>query len=264
MPLILIKLLITPIMIGGATWAGRRFGVVVSGLLVGLPLTSGPISAFLAYQYGPDFAARTAVGSLAGGISNCVFAVVYVWVSRRAGWRISAAAAVVAYVLSIFALNAVAWRLVSALVGLLLACALAALLIPNRPITRLPGRPPRWDLPARIVAATSLVIALTAAASALGPQLSGLIAPVPIFVVIFSTFTHAQQGATAAATLLRGVVMASVPFAIFFVIVVMLLADWGLGATYLSATLAAICVGGIAFAIGRRRKADRQRLSTSS
>ena len=40
---------------------------------------------------------------------------------------------------------------------------------------------PRWDIPARIVAATSFVIGLTAAAPLLGPRLAGLLAPFPLY-----------------------------------------------------------------------------------
>ena len=65
----LFKLLATPAFIGLATLAGRRWGPVVNGLLVGLPLTTGPVSLILAYQYGPAFAAKAAAGNLAGQVS---------------------------------------------------------------------------------------------------------------------------------------------------------------------------------------------------
>ena len=65
MTVFLFKLIVTPIFIGSVTLAGRRWGPAFSGLLMGLPLTSGPISIFLALQYGPAFAARAVVGNLA-------------------------------------------------------------------------------------------------------------------------------------------------------------------------------------------------------
>ena len=64
--LFLFKLIITPVLIGSVTLAGRRLGPVVNGLLVGLPLTTGPISLILARQFGLEFAASAAVGNLAG------------------------------------------------------------------------------------------------------------------------------------------------------------------------------------------------------
>lgn len=42
-----LKLVLAPALIGAASLAGRRWGPAVSGWLVGLPLTSGPIAFFL-------------------------------------------------------------------------------------------------------------------------------------------------------------------------------------------------------------------------
>jgi len=38
------KLLLTPALLGLVSLAGRRWGPAVSGWLVGLPLTSGPVA----------------------------------------------------------------------------------------------------------------------------------------------------------------------------------------------------------------------------
>lgn len=56
MLILLFKIFITPILITTVTLAGRYWGAVVSGLIMGLPLTSAPISFFLALEYGPEFA----------------------------------------------------------------------------------------------------------------------------------------------------------------------------------------------------------------
>lgn len=42
------KLVVTPLLIGGVTLAGRRWGEHMGGWLVALPLTSGPVASFLA------------------------------------------------------------------------------------------------------------------------------------------------------------------------------------------------------------------------
>ena len=46
--MIALKLVLTPLLIGMASVAGRRWGPVVSGWLIGLPLTSAPVVLFLA------------------------------------------------------------------------------------------------------------------------------------------------------------------------------------------------------------------------
>ncbi|HXP95480.1 MAG TPA: hypothetical protein VN809_02125 [Telmatospirillum sp.] len=251
MTLIACKLLLAPLMIGTVTLAGRRFGVVVSGLLVGLPLTSGPISFLLAYEYGLEFGERAAVASLAGYISNCAFCLAYVWVSRRYGWRRSVAAAIGAFLISTAVLSGIPCRLWLAFLSLLSAIGLSAVLIPKERIVEAQPLPPAWDLPARIAAAVLLTLVLTELADILGPQLSGLITPFPAFVIILSVFTHSRQSAPAARTLLRGFVLGSPAFAVFYLLVGGTLADWGLLPTYLVASLLAVAVSGLVFAAGQ-------------
>jgi hypothetical protein len=45
-----LKLVVTPALIAAATLVGRRFGPSISGWLVGLPFTSGPVSLFLTLE----------------------------------------------------------------------------------------------------------------------------------------------------------------------------------------------------------------------
>ena len=69
MNILALKLILVPIIIGSASMAGRRWGPSVSGWIVGLPLTSGPVVFFVALSHDSTFAANTALGVLSGGIS---------------------------------------------------------------------------------------------------------------------------------------------------------------------------------------------------
>jgi hypothetical protein len=247
-----LKLFLTPFFIGSVTLAGRRWGPVVNGLLIGLPLTTGPISFILAHEYGLAFAARAAVGNLAGQVSMCVFCLVYSLVAQKNRWLASALTAISAFLLTTFLLNRFAWLLWPAFFALLAAITLAARLIPRQALTPGISSPPKWDLPARMVVATTFVVLLTTFANVLGPQLSGLLAPFPIFGVVFAAFTHSQQGANAAANLLRGIVLGSVAYACFFIIVGTGLTHLGIPLTYLLAVCAAILVSGAFYFITRR------------
>jgi hypothetical protein len=75
-----VKVVVTPLLIGGASLAGRRWGDQLGGWLVALPLTSGPVAFLLATDHGVDFAATAAVAMLAGTIPR--------WPSRSptVGW----------------------------------------------------------------------------------------------------------------------------------------------------------------------------------
>src|SRR3989441_6035414 len=97
MTLLLAKVVLTPLFIAAVTLAGRRWGPAVGGWLAGLPLTSGPVSVFLALEQGPGFAARAAVGTLAGLVGVACFCVVYARFSRTRGWTLATAAGIAAY-----------------------------------------------------------------------------------------------------------------------------------------------------------------------
>ena len=46
MDILILKLVATPLLIGMASLAGRRWGETISGWFIGLPLTSGPVCWF--------------------------------------------------------------------------------------------------------------------------------------------------------------------------------------------------------------------------
>ncbi len=252
MAILLLKIFITPILISTATLAGRRWGPVVNGLVVGLPLTTGPISFILANEYGLAFATKAAAGNLAGQVSMCVFCLTYSLAAQKSSWKVSAPVAVTAFLLTTFTLNQVSWQLLPAFMILALAIALVASIVPQRRVAVAVTAPPKWDLPARIGIATTFVIVLTTVANVLGPQLSGLISTFPIFGVVFAVFTHSQQGPKAAANLLRGIVLGSVAYACFFLTIGLCLIPVGMALTYLLAPLAAFLVSGFFYIMTKR------------
>src|ERR687888_2355414 len=101
-----LKIVITPALIAIATLAGRRWGPSISGWLVGLPFTSGPVSFFVAIEQGTGFAAAAASGSIAGAAAAALFAVVYAAMARRAGWIATLVIASLVFTVSIAALRA--------------------------------------------------------------------------------------------------------------------------------------------------------------
>ncbi len=185
-------------------------GPVVNGLLVGLPLTTGPVSILMATQYGADFAVRAVAGNLAGQVAMAVFCLSYSAPSWRTGWKISAPIALCAFMVMTLLLNAFTWELWPAFGTLLGSGALAVWLIPQRASSWQLAIPPRWDLPARIIVGATFVVVLTSLANGLGPQLRGLISNVPLYGVVSDSFTHAQQEPQAASNLLRGIILGSV------------------------------------------------------
>src|SRR5207245_6124460 len=96
--LFLAKVALTPLFIAAVTVAGRRWGPAVGGWLAGLPLTYGPVSVFLSLERGSGFAARAAVGTLAGLVGVAGFCVVYGRLSRTRSWQLATGGGIAAYV----------------------------------------------------------------------------------------------------------------------------------------------------------------------
>jgi hypothetical protein len=255
MNVLLLKLVVTPALIGAVSLAGRRWGPAVSGWLVGLPLTSGPVAFFLALGQGSSFAARASVGILAGTLSVGIFSLVYARLAFALKWWLTLSASWLVFLALTFGLQgvqlpALAMFVLVAVLLILVLLLLARLPRPAAPIVA--AETPVWDIPARMLIATAFVLALTASAAALGPQLSGLLAPFPIYTTILAVFTHRIDGSAAAAQLLRGVVLGLFAFGSFFLVLALLLVPAGIAPSFVAASLIALGVQGTTFALLRR------------
>ena len=250
-----LKLVLTPLLILAASLAGRRWGPSISGWLIGLPLTSGPVVFFVTLGQGDGFGAATAFGILAGTASQAAFSLAYAWVALGWPWPVCLAAAAAAFGLSTLLLREAplpAWGMLLLSVGALLA---ALRLLPGRVPSRrqIGSMPPAWDLPARMVVATVFVLALTTLAPILGPRLTGLLSPFPIFATVLSVFAQRQHGAPAAIQVLRGLQLGLFGFAGFFFVLTSALEPLGLLPAFAGATAVALAVQGGSLAVLRSR-----------
>jgi hypothetical protein len=250
--ILVFKLFTAPILIAALTWAARRFGPAVAGLLMGIPLLTGPISAIVAWEQGVAFAATAATYNLVGQVSTCLFCLAY-WATARRGltsWA-SAALGILTFSISTSLWSAITWTVPTALLLLLTTIfLLLRIMRPIRVVAPLPP-PPAWDLPARMLMSAVFVLGITTASRYLGSALGGLLAPFPVFVLVLSVFTHRQAGYEHAAILLRGIVLGSLCFASFFLIVAIGLTVLNPIIVYTTATAASLIVG--AFLRGRKQ-----------
>jgi hypothetical protein len=250
---LLLKLVLTPALVGGASLAGRRWGSEFGGWLVGIPFTSGPIALFLALGPGVHFAATASVGILGGAASQAAFAMAYAWTSTRLDLVASLAAATVAFLAVTVVLNIL--RLDTApTLAIAVASLVAGVLLMPRRATRNGASPemPWWDIPARMVVATAFVVALTAAAPALGARLAGLLAPFPVYATVLTVFAHRLEGSAAAISVLRGLILGLFSFAGFFLSLAALLVPQGIAVAFAVAVVAALAIQAATLFAGRR------------
>src|SRR5438067_7414101 len=186
---LLLKLIVTPVLIGAASLAGRRWGETLSGWFIGLPLTSGPVCWFLAIEQGTGFAAAAAHGCLAGAAAEAGFCLAYAIAARKCGWICSLAAGTLAFATGA-ALFQIAHPPLWMLVLIVYAALTTALLLMPELATGRAGlpEPPAWDLPARMAIATALVLLLTEIAPLLGARLSGMLATYPLFGAVLRNY----------------------------------------------------------------------------
>jgi hypothetical protein len=256
-----LKLAITPVLMTGATLAIRLWGPTAGGWIVGLPLTSGPISLLLFLERGPQFAAHAAVSTLLGinGVTSCV--VTYAHGARRWAWPATTAVSLLAFVLTTSILRWIDATPVQAFIGSALYSTLGVFMLPRGGSVS-PGQVSRWDLPARIGLSLGMVLAITALADRLGPVLSGMLSTFPIFTLVTAAFSHRELGGGAATLYARGLLSSLIGFSAFFLVVALLLGRLGLTA-FVFATLASVTVGAIAASITGRLFAKRE-LRTAS
>jgi hypothetical protein len=247
-----VKVAVTPLLIGGASLAGRRWGHRVGGWLVGLPLTSGPVAFFLANDQGTNFAANAAVGMLAGTISQVAFALAYRTIARS-GWLAPVAAGCAAFAATTMGLSYLSWAALPTF-ALVIATLVAGYAWTRRPSRSMhsaiaAANPPRWDIPLRMVVATAVVLVITAVAPIIGAHLAGLLSPFPVFGVVLAVFTHHTHGSAAATAVLDGLVVGLAAPAVFFLILALSLPSLGLVAFAVAAVAALLTQGATMFTI---------------
>jgi hypothetical protein len=98
------------------------------------------------------------------------------------------------------------------------------------------------DMVWRMLGAAALVLVVTSGASQLGARLSGIFAMFPVMGTVLVGFSHAQSGRAHAVALLRGMVLGYFAFAVFCLVVSLLLRQAPIAVAFASAFLCALIV----------------------
>lgn len=252
MNVLALKLILAPLIIGSASLAGRKWGPAVSGWIVGMPLTSGPVIFFVALDHGVSFAESSALGVLSGGISLVLYALTYAWLATRFSWQVSIAGSILVFSLSTLYLQTISiplWVIVP-MVALSILAGLTFMLKGDVE----PGNSKlnAWDIPVRILIGTSFILLLTGIAPFIGSRMTGLLTTIPLYVTILSIFAHRDHGPAAAAHTLRGLLYGMFAFTGFFLVLSLLIETSSLGVAFGLAALTALTVQGLSLFILRR------------
>jgi hypothetical protein len=205
---LLIRILIAPLGVLVGTLAQRRFGHAISGLVVGLPLTTLPLLWIIALQHGTAFASSMTTSLLVGSIAEAVVLWLYARLALRVSPLYAIGGTVVAFALVASAVN---YLKLSALLAALitgLGFAVALRLWPtNATRTLVPSSHSRLWL--RLVLSAVFTLVIVSLASRLGPVVSGLVDALPAMSLMMAFMTHQEHGARASSAFLQGVTRGS-------------------------------------------------------
>jgi hypothetical protein len=235
MRLFVVKLTLTPILMWLVTLATRRWGPTFGGVIAGLPLTSGPISIFLFLEQGPDFAVKAAVSSLAAVAGVALFSVGYSRFADRQPIVVCLFSGLACFFLAVLLADSLQLSLAGAFALAICSIVLALVTLSDRLATREEIDYPDWDLPVRILTATTLVVAVTVSASVLGPRFSGLLSPIPVVAWPLCIFVHLHQGSAAANRVLRGIAQGAFGVCLFYAVVTIGLPHFDPALVYIAA-----------------------------
>jgi hypothetical protein len=254
MALLLTKLLLAPLCVIAISMAGRRWGVAAAGLLGGLPAVAGPILLVVTLIHGSAFGATAAAGTLLGLAALTTFVVVYGRLATlSAGPAPSVLIGWTSFLLCVGFLTLFDPPPGASLLVVGAGFAVAMRLLPPPPAhPPLSNVLPWWDLPARGLAALALVVALTTVSGALGPQLSGLLAPFPIITSVLAVFTHAHGGVEQVRVLLRNFLVGFYGYATFCFVLAIGLPSLGVGLAFGLALVSALAVQAVTFVLRSR------------
>jgi hypothetical protein len=253
MNILVLKLILAPVIIGSASLAGRRWGSAVSGWIVGMPITSGPIVFILALSHDAAFAANAALGVLSGGLSLVAYALTFSWLVIRFRWPVTLTGSLLVFVAATTLLQNFTFPLIPAFIVVCAAILIGLRLMPNDAVTETDETTPgRYDIPVRILIGTSLILLITGIAPFTGPRLAGLLTTIPLYVTILGIFAQRHQG-PAAAHVFRGLLYGMFAFAGFLITLGLLLEQTSIAVAFLSATLMALVIQGCSLYVLRQK-----------
>jgi hypothetical protein len=247
---LLLRLAIAPFVVLVATVAQRRFGHILGGRLVGLPLTTGPFLLLLCLTRGEAEAARAATGIVAGQVSVVVFCIAYGWLARRLPWGGTLAAAITAGVGCATLLAAAHPRPWVAAVTVLVTIGSGLVTWPRSAAAPSGTSAPRpFETFVRMAVTGVLVACLAGAVRLLGPYLAGVLSTYPLILSVMTPSTHSTVGAGAAAELVRGTLVSMVGTVVFVTALAYGLVPLGAGAAFAVAVAGRLAGDGAARAV---------------
>jgi hypothetical protein len=238
---LLLRILLAPVAVLVGTMAQRRFGHAISGLIVGLPLTSLPLLWLVALQHGTAFASSMTGALLVGSIAEAVVLWLYARLTMHVSPLIALGGTLAAFALVAGAVNFLKLSVILAAIITSIGFAIALRLWPSnaKETSAQSGRSRLW---LRLVLSAVFTLVIVSLAGRLGPVLSGLVDALPAMSLMMAFMTHQDHGANASSAFLRGVTRGSFSYVVAMLVLAEMLRYGNLTLAFASAMVAALAV----------------------
>jgi hypothetical protein len=238
---LLLRILLAPVAVLVGTVAQRRFGHAISGLIVGLPLTSLPLLWLVALQHGTAFASSMTGALLVGSIAEAVVLWLYARLTMHASPMFALAGTLGAFAIVAGAVNFLKLSAILAAVITAVGFAIALRLWPSnaKNTSTQSGRSRLW---LRLVLSAVFTLVIVSLAGRLGPVVSGLVDALPAMSLMMAFMTHQEHGASASSAFLHGVTRGSFSYVVAMLVLAETLRSGNLVLAFTMAMGAALVV----------------------
>ncbi|BBK43187.1 hypothetical protein STVA_32070 [Allostella vacuolata] len=259
--MLLVKMIFTAAVVVGASVVAERSGPLLGGVIISLPISSGPGMFFLALQAEDRFIADSIIYTLAMSSAIAVFLIVYPRLAVRYGAFTSVGGALLVWCGVALIVQRLPLQLWSAL-GLTLAAFALAIWIPRPPGLRPPPRPvgvSGLELVGRALITGGIIATVVSISALIGPRATGILMAFPTAFTAIAFIMHRRHGGGAAAATLLSSTVGMLSFLAYLIALYLLTIPIGaLPALGVALCVAAIASTGIAL-VGRRRALARRR-----
>ncbi len=251
-----VKMAITAGFLLVATVTAERFGPLVGGLVATLPISAGPVYIFLALDHDAHFIAQSALGSLITNADNVVFALSCALLAQKRSLSVTLAGAYTIWFALMWASEAVAWTLVSAVVLNIVVVGFSFWLSAPLRHVPMPRVQRRWyDLVLRAGMVALLVGAVITLSFRIGPVASGNLAVFPIVLTSIMIILHRRVGGPATAAVMANAVIGLGGFCVALVVLDLSADRLGSWIALTLTLLVSLCCNWLIYVVRRRSAA---------
>ena len=257
--ILIAKIAVTMIAVIGLSLIAEHLSARVAGILAGYPHGIAIVLYFIGIEQGTGFAAEASIYAIGGLGANVLLAYVYYRLCSAPGLvnvLVAAGASLAAFLAFAALLNRLEINQLLAVLITLVMIILVAVLMRRAVNVKVEPRVgiSHLDVLMRALLATLIVLAITGAARAIGPDWSGLLAGFPVVTFPLLLIIHFHHGHPPIATMVKNYPLGLISLVVFTLTVSLAFPAWGMNwgtaAGFATATLYLIVLAPIVRKMG--------------